>query len=96
MREYDSVMSTKRFVPGGESLEGRQFARTLDEAIAYADTDVSRVAVLRVRVEGRALESIDFSTTIDPFIFRNGVYTVQPGSQSQIFHDGLRGIDHAF
>jgi filamentous hemagglutinin len=89
-------MSTGGFAPGGESLEGRQFARTLDEALSYADTDLSKVAILRARVDRRALESIDFSTSIDPFIFRNGVYTVQPGSQSQIFHAGLRGIDRAY
>ncbi len=34
VREYDSVTSSGRFTsPGGFSLEGRQFARTLDEAL---------------------------------------------------------------
>ena len=65
VKEYDTVMSTGHFEPGGVSMNA---------------------------FEGIA----DFSTTIDPWIFRNGVYTVQPGTQSDIFHAGLRGITHAY
>jgi filamentous hemagglutinin len=89
-------MLSGRFEPGGPSLEGRQFALTMDEAIAYADRDLSKVAILRATVKASALDTIDFSTTIDPFIFRNGVYTVQPGAQSEAFHAGLLGISHVF
>jgi filamentous hemagglutinin len=94
VREFDSVTSSGKFLPGANSLEGRQFALTLDEAIAYADTDLNKVAVLRATVDAPAVSALDFSTTIDPFIFRNGVITVQPGVQSDIFHAGLRRIDH--
>lgn len=97
VKEYDTVMSTGHFEPGGISMNARQFALTLDEAIGYANTDPAKVAILRATVNRSSVEGIaDFSTTIDPWIFRNGVYTVQPGTQSDIFHAGLRGITHAY
>lgn len=94
VREFEAVTSSAKFLPGANSLEGRQFAQTLDEAIAYADTDLNKVAVLRATVDAPAVSALDYSTTIDPFIFRNGVITVQPGVQSDIFHSALRRIDH--
>jgi len=55
------------------------------------------VAILRATVSRSSVEGVaDFSKSIDPFIFRNGVFTVQPGLQSEIFHDGLRGVTHAY
>ncbi|GAA1750476.1 hypothetical protein GCM10009747_04780 [Agromyces humatus] len=97
VKEYDGVMSTGRFEPGGVSMNARQFALTIDEAISYANTDTSKVAILRATVDRSAVEGVaDFSTSIDPWIFRNGVYTVQPGIQSDIFHAGLKGVGHAF
>ncbi|WP_160300041.1 RHS repeat-associated core domain-containing protein [Demequina oxidasica] len=97
IREYESVMSSGRFAPAANSLEGRQFALSLDEALVYAYTDLSKVAVLRATVTRSAVEgAADFSTRIDPFIFRSGVFTVQPGRQSDLFHAGLWGVSHAF
>jgi RHS repeat-associated protein len=95
-RELKSVMESGKFLPGGNSLEGRQFATTLEEALAYADTDASKVAIIEVSVDADVLEAIDFSESIDPFIFRNGVYTVQPGVQSDLFHAAIQAITHAF
>ncbi|WP_243890571.1 RHS repeat-associated core domain-containing protein [Cellulomonas dongxiuzhuiae] len=96
VREYDSVMSSGRFDPGANSLEGRQFATTLDDAMRYADWDTSKVAILRVTVSKDSLKAFDFSRDIDVSIFRGGVYTVQPGVQSNVFHASLRAIDHVF
>ena len=95
VREFQAVMRTGKFVPAGNSLEGRQFARSLAEALKYADTDVSKVAILKVTVRREALKSLDFSLHIDPHIFRGGVFTVQPGKQSLIFHQNLLSITHA-
>jgi hypothetical protein len=97
VREYDAVMSSGRFAPAANSLEGRQFATTQAEALAYAATDRSKVAILRATVRRSAVEGVaDFSRNIDVSIFTNGVYTVQPGYQSDIFHAGLMGVDHVF
>jgi RHS repeat-associated protein len=96
VREYYSVMRTRRFLPGGPSLEGRQFAFTLEEALKYAETDLNKVAILRVTIAKDALKAFDFSKSIDPHIFVNGVVTVQSGLQSAVFHASLRSIVHAF
>ena len=91
------MMTTGRFDPGGNSLNARQFATTLDEALRYADWDLSKAAVLKATVNRSAIDEVaEFSTRIDPLIFRNGVYTVQPGWQSDVFHAGLIGVTHAF
>jgi hypothetical protein len=76
-------------------MEGRQFAFTLQEALTYANTDVNKVAVLKATVERGVLPALDFSKTIDPHIFTNGVITVQP-EQSELFHQALIGIEHVF
>ena len=89
-------MKNKNFLPGGNSLEGRQFALSLDEALKYADTDLSKAAIMRATVNKNALQSFDFSKNIDPFIFKNGVYTVQPGKQSQILTESIQAIEHVF
>jgi hypothetical protein len=96
VREFNTVMRTGKFLPGANSLEGRQFAFTLEEALKYADTDLSKVAILKATVRREALPTLDFSKAIDPHIFNNGVVTIQPGAQSKVFHKMLIGIEHAF
>jgi hypothetical protein len=96
VREFEAVASSGKFLPGANSLEGRQFAFTLREALNYADMDLSKVAILKATVDSSALPAFDFSRAIDPFIFDNGVIAVQPGSQSDIFHAALRFIEHVF
>lgn len=96
VREYNDIMASNRFDPKANSLEGRQFALTLDEAVAYADRDPSKVAVIKANVTDDSLKGADFSKSIDPFIFKNGVYTIQPGAQSDRFHKGLLGVSHVF
>ncbi|MEO7003276.1 MAG: hypothetical protein ABI068_15795, partial [Ktedonobacterales bacterium] len=92
VREYQSITSTGGFQPGGNSLEARQFVLSQDEALAFAARDVSKVAVFRATIQASALDAFDFSTTIDTSIFPQGVVTVQPGEQSEIFHLALISI----
>jgi RHS repeat-associated protein len=94
VREYNAVTKSGKFMPAANSLEGRQFARSFDEALRYADTDSSKVAIFKATIARGALDAFDFSKSIDPFIFKNGVVTVQPGLQSDIFHEALLGIEH--
>ncbi|MCB5179392.1 hypothetical protein [Streptomyces antimicrobicus] len=96
VREFEGVMKTGGFHPGGPSLEGRQFALTQNQALGYANWDKSKVAILKVTVDRSSLGRFDFSRDIDVSIFRNGVITVQPGAQSDIFHDALKGSNMFF
>ncbi len=63
-REFESVMTNKAFLPGGNSLEGRQFAMTMDEALTYANADPGKVAILRATIQKDALSAFDFSKKI--------------------------------
>ena len=81
---------------GEKAQLSRQFAKSLDEALKYADTDLSKVAIMKATVNKNALQSFYFSKNIDPFIFKNGIYTVQPGKQSQILTESIQSIEHAF
>jgi hypothetical protein len=94
VREFGAVTSSGKFLPGANSLEGRQISLKFDEALKYSDADVNKVAILKATVSRDALGAFDFSRSIDPFIFKNGVFTVQPGLQSDIFHAALRSIEH--
>jgi hypothetical protein len=49
-----------------------------------------------VTVNKSAVPFFDFLKSIDPFIFKNGVITVQPGKQSQILLDATKSIEQAF
>ncbi len=93
-REFNAVMESGAFRAGGNSLEGRQFAFTLEEALDYARTDLSKVAILKAVIDESALPAFDFSRDIDPFLFKNGVVTVQPGLQSELFQKALVSIEH--
>jgi hypothetical protein len=98
LRELNSIQETGRFLPGSNSLEARQFAYTADEALAYARIDPSKVAIMKATLDkgilgGSEQEVFDFSKNIDPYIFSNGVITVQPGAQSDLFHEALISIE---
>jgi filamentous hemagglutinin len=90
-----SINKNGAFLAGGNSLEARQFALSFADALSYANADPSKVAIIRATIRRDALSSFDFSRNIDPFIFRNGVVTVQPGTQTDIFNRALLSIDQA-
>ena len=91
-REYESIKRNKAFLPGANSLEGRQFAFTKSEVLKYAETDPSKIAVVKVTVPKDILKSLDFSGAIDTNIFINGVVTVQP-EESSLFNSSIVSID---
>jgi hypothetical protein len=96
VREFGDVMKNGVFRPAKNSLEARQFAFTMGEALKYADTDLRKVAIIRARVHRSVIGKLDFSNTIDPHIFNNGVLSVHPGEMSRLFHDNLISIAHVF
>ena len=95
VREFTNVMANQAFTAGGNSLEARQFATTLEEALNYADTDPSKVAILKATVPTDILPQLEFSNSIDPHIFQNGVFTVQPGVQP-LFNQSIQSITHVY
>jgi hypothetical protein len=92
IREHDSILRNKAFLPGMNSLEGRQFAITEQEVIDYANTDASKFAIAKVVIPKYIINHLDYSTNIDIKIFVNGVITVQP-EQSELFHKSIIRIE---
>ena len=92
IRERESILKNKAFLPGMNSLEGRQFAFTEQEAIDYAITDASKVAVAKVEIPKYLLNNFDFSNNIDIKIFTNGVITVQP-EENGLFNESIIRIE---
>jgi hypothetical protein len=76
VREYESIKATHMFLPGGNSLEARQFVFTEGEALKYAYTDVTKVAIVKVTVPSKTIARYHYTKDTDVSIFTNGVLTV--------------------
>jgi RHS repeat-associated protein len=93
VREFEDVAANQAFRAGGNSLEARQFALTLEDALAYANTDLSKVAILKATLPASLLSAFEFSRDIDVMIFRSGVITVQP-ELLPLLNDAILAIEH--
>jgi RHS repeat-associated protein len=93
---YD-VMKTGTFrpAPGGGSLAGKQFGLNLAEVVRFADQYPDLAAVLKVEVPKSTFSQFHFSSSIDPFIFKSGVVTVQPAQQA-LLNQTMISLGHAF
>ena len=92
VRERESIFANKAFLPGMNSLEGRQFVFTEQEVINYAITDASKIAVAKAVITKDILNKFDFSDNIDSKIFINGVITVQP-EENELFNESIIRIE---
>ena len=95
VREFADVAANQAFRAGGNSLEARQFATTFEDALRYADTDPGKVAILKTTVPSEVVQQFEFSTSIDPNIFKNGVVTVQP-EMLPLLNQNIKLIEHVF
>ncbi|MBK9616239.1 MAG: hypothetical protein IPO35_12310 [Uliginosibacterium sp.] len=73
--EYESIIAGKIFSWGPRPTGMKQFAFTMEEAIAYANTNPAYVAIIKVTINDSAVSVANFSRSIDPWIFKNGVLT---------------------
>jgi len=96
--EFEDIFRVGGFraAPGGQSLSGKQFALSLEEALQVADQVPDAAAIIRVRVPISTFNKLEFSQSIDPFILRSGVVTAQQGAQQQVLNQTLITIEHAF
>jgi filamentous hemagglutinin len=85
-----------RAAPGGGSLSAKQFATSLDDAVKFANQYPELAAVIRADIPQSTFNQLQFSRTIDPFIFRGGVVTAQPGAQQQLLNQTIITLEHAF
>ena len=71
----------------------KQFGFTLEDAIAYASTSPTYAAIIKVTLEERVVKFGQFSKTIDPWIFKNGVITF---TNLASFNKAIVSIAHVF
>jgi hypothetical protein len=88
--------SSFRAAADGASLSGKQFGLKLGEVIQFADHYPELAAVVRVEIPRSTFLRLEFSRSIDPTIFRNGVVTAQPGAQQQLLNQTIITLEHAF
>ncbi len=95
VREFESLMATKQFNWGPQPTMMKQFGFTLEEALAYANTSPSYVAIVKVTIDESAVALAHFSRTIDAHIFKNGVLTFGDESLAAL-NSAIKSISHVF
>lgn len=91
--EYASIMAGKSFSWGPFPTNMKQFAFTLDEAITYANTNPAYAAIIKVTVDESVIKVGQFSKSIDPWIFKNGVLTF---TDLDVLNNAIVSIVHVF
>lgn len=94
--EYSSIMQTGRFSFGPGANEMKQFGFNLNEVMAYANTAADYAAIVKVDIPTSVLGKFGVSYSIDPFIFKNGVLSVERMGQLDFFNSVAKNIGHAF
>ncbi|MDW3684255.1 hypothetical protein RA280_21365 [Cupriavidus sp. CV2] len=82
------------FAPGGNEM--KQFSFNLNEVLTYANTATDYAAIVSVKIPTNALHNFGFSKTIDPFIFKSGVLSVEEKAKMELFNSLLKYVEHAF
>ena len=96
VREFNGTMNStpKEFLSGG-SDRLLQFGLSLEDTLKFTNFDLTKVAILKAQVPKKVVNQLDFSDTIDPFIFKKGVITVQPEMET-IFNKSIKAVKHEF
>jgi hypothetical protein len=90
--ELDDIADVGAF-RGGPGMEAKQFGMNLDETIDFADAIGDADAVIKVSVPKSSADAFDFSTDIDPHVFKSGVTTVQPGKQMDLLNEAVDTVE---
>ncbi|WP_261541297.1 hypothetical protein [Burkholderia multivorans] len=94
--EFSSIMNTGKFSFVSGANEMKQFSFSLNEAATYANTATEYAAIMKVDVPSSVIGKFGISYSIDPFIFKNGVVSVEGVEQLQLLNSVAKNIGHAF
>jgi hypothetical protein len=96
--EFEDIVATGSFraAPGGGSMAAKQFGLSFEETLQFANRTPDAAAIIRAEIPMSTFQQLEFSRTIDPFIFRSGVITAQPGAQQQLLNQSIIMLEHAF
>jgi filamentous hemagglutinin len=94
--EYSSIMNSGQFSFGPAGSEMKQFGFNLNEVLNYANFQPDYAAIVSAQVPTRLLGNFNVSNAIDPFIFKNGVLTVNGQSGLNLFNSIVKNVGHAY
>ena len=60
--------------------------------LKFAETDKSKIIIVKTIIPIKILDLVEFSNDVDPNIFKNGVITVQPEKQD-LFNKAIINIE---
>jgi len=63
-----------------------------NEALQYAKTDTSKIALARIRIPKEIMKNLDYQNSVDTQIFINGVITVHWELQN-LFNNSIISIE---
>ena len=94
--EYASIMKSGQFSFGPAGSEMKQFGFNLNEVLNYSNFAPDYAAIVSADVPTSLLGSFNISNSIDPFIFRGGVLTVNGQSGLDLLNSIVKNISHAY
>jgi filamentous hemagglutinin len=94
--EYHSIMSTGQFSFAPGAGEMKQFGFNLNEVMNYANTAPNYAAIVQANIPTSLVGTFRVSNSIDPFIFRSGVLTVEKQQLMDLFNSAVKNIGHAY
>ena len=94
--EFNDIMSTGTFRSAPGAFEGKQFGLSLEETLGFANSVLDTAAIIRATIPQSTFGQLEFSNTIDPFIFKSGVVTARPGAQLKLLNSTVISIEHAY
>lgn len=74
----------------------KQFGFNLNEVLRYANFQSDYAAIISAEVPTSVLGRFNISNSVDPFIFKNGVLTINGQSGLNLFNSALKNVGHAF
>lgn len=89
-------MNSGQFSLGPAGSEMKQFGFNLNEVLNYANFQPDYAAIVSADVPTSLLGNFNVSNAIDPFIFKNGVLTVNGQSGLNLFNSIVKNVVHAY
>ncbi|WP_321818800.1 MULTISPECIES: DUF637 domain-containing protein, partial [unclassified Paraburkholderia] len=94
--EFSSVMSSGQFSFVLGNNEMKQFGFNLNEVLTYANFESDYAAIVSADIPTSVLGNFSFSNTIDPFIFKSGVLSVERKPALSLLNSVVTNIKHAY
>jgi len=96
-KEYSNLLGERKFSFGPTGSEMKQFGLNVDEVLKFSNFSSDYAAIVSVDVPTNMLQKLGFSRgQIDPYIFREGVVTVQGAENLKLLNEVGQNIQHAF